>query len=179
MRANLARAPEASMTDWHLAQINVGTALFPLDDPRIAEFIGLLDEVNALAEQSPGFVWRLKSDSGNATDVKMTDDPQFIVNLSVWQSVEALFEFVYKTAHRLVMAKRRQWFEPPVRSYQTLWWVSAGTVPSPQEGLERLRHLDEHGPTPLAFTFKHKFPPPGVLGAPEDLRPDPYCVGWK
>jgi hypothetical protein len=167
------------MTDWHIAQINVATALFPLDDPRIAEFMGLLDEVNALAEQSPGFVWRLKSESGNGTDIRMTEDPNFIVNMSVWRSVEALFDFVYKSSHRLVMAKRRQWFEPPARSYQALWWVPAGGFPSAQEGLERLRHLDAQGPTPLAFTFKRKFPPPGVLGAPEDMRPDPYCVGWE
>jgi Domain of unknown function (DUF3291) len=167
------------MTDWHIAQINVATALFPLDDPRIAEFIGLLDEVNALAEQSRGFVWRLKSDSGNSTDIRMADDPKFIVNMSVWQSVECLFDFVYRSSHRLVMAKRRQWFEAPVRSYQVLWWVAAGVLPSPQDGLDRLRHLDAHGPTPQAFTFKQKFPPPGTLGAPEDMRPDPYCVGWE
>jgi hypothetical protein len=167
------------MTDWHVAQINAATALFPFDDPRIAEFMGLLDAVNALAEQSPGFVWRLKSDGGNATDIRVTEDPNFIVNMSVWNSVEALFEFVYKSSHRLVMAKRRQWFEPPVRSYQALWWVAPGVFPAPQEGLDRLRHLDAHGPTAQAFTFKHKFPPPGAPGTPEDLRPDPYCVGWE
>ena len=167
------------MTDWHVAQINVATALFPLDDPRIAEFMGLLDEVNALAEQSPGFVWRLKSESGSATDIRMTEDPNFIVNMSVWRSIEALFNFVYKSSHRLVMAKRRQWFEPPLRSYQALWWVPAGGFPSVQDGLERLGHLDVHGPTAKAFTFKRKFLPPGALGAPEDMGPDPYCVGWE
>src|ERR1700730_14593438 len=101
------------MGGWHIAQMNVATAFYPLDDPRISEFMGLLDEVNALAEQSPGFVWRLKSDQGNATDIKASDDPKFIVNMSLWQSPEALFDFVYRSSHRLVMAKRRQWFAPP------------------------------------------------------------------
>jgi len=167
------------MTQWHIAQMNVGTALYPLDDPRIAEFMNNLDAVNALAEQSPGYVWRLKSDSGNATDIKVSDDPLFIVNMSVWQSVEALFDFVYKTSHQGVMAKRRQWFERPAGQYLVLWWVPAGHQPTPQEGLDRLRELNRHGPTPAAFTFRAKFPPPNQAGRPEDLRPEPYCVGWE
>ena len=170
---------EGILADWHLAQINVATALYPLDDPRIAEFMGLLDEVNALADGSPGFVWRLQSAQGNATDLRMTDDPKFIVNMSVWQSPEALFDFVYKSAHRLVMAKRRQWFERPERAYQALWWVAAGTLPSAEEGLARLDHLDRHGPTAHAFTFKQKFPPPMAAGLPEDMGPEPFCVGWE
>ena len=164
---------------WHIAQINVATALYPLDDPRIAEFMGLLDEINALAEASPGFVWRLKSDQGNATDIQVTDDPKFIVNMSVWQSVEALFDFAYKSAHRHVMAKRRQWFAPPVQAYQALWWVPAGVFPTAEEGLGRLAQLERDGPSPHVFTFKQKFPPPGHAGGPEDMRPEPYCVGWR
>jgi hypothetical protein len=167
------------VTDWHIAQINVATALYPLDDPRIADFMALLDEVNALAERSPGFAWRLKSESGNATDIKFTDDPKFIVNMSVWESVEALFEFVYKTSHRLVMTRRREWFERPQRAYQVLWWVPAGRFPTVAEGLARLDHLDAHGPTAHAFTFRQKFPPPGSVGETTDLKPDPYCVGWR
>lgn len=120
------------MQDWHIAQMNVATALYALDDPRIAEFIGLLDEVNALADNSPGFVWRLQSESGNATDIQATDDPRFIVNMSVWENVEALFDFAYKSSHRLVTAKRRQWFAPPKSAYQVLWWVPVGTQPSVQ-----------------------------------------------
>jgi Domain of unknown function (DUF3291) len=113
------------MTDWHIAQLNVATALYPLDDERMAEFMGLLDSINALAENSPGFVWRLKSDQGDATDLKVTDDPKFIVNMSVWHSVEALSDFAYKSAHRMVMAKRRQWFVPPAGPYQGVM-VGAG-----------------------------------------------------
>ena len=167
------------MQDWHIAQMNVATALYALEDPRIAEFIGLLDEVNALADNSPGFVWRLQSGSGNATDIQATDDPRLIVNMSVWANVEALFDFAYKSSHRLVVAKRRQWFAPPKGAYQVLWWVPAGTRPSVQQGLKRLSVLDARGPTKRAFTFKTKFPPPGLAGKPEDLKPEPYCVGWE
>jgi Domain of unknown function (DUF3291) len=167
------------MAQWQIAQMNVGTTLYPLDDPRIAEFMALLDEINALAERSPGFVWRLKSDQGNATDIKVTDNPQFIVNMSVWQNVEALFDFVYQTPHRLVMGKRRQWFERPSGSYLVLWWVEAGAFPTAEEGIARLHHLDRHGPTARAFTFSHKFPWPDSPGEPVDMRTERHCVGWR
>jgi hypothetical protein len=167
------------MNGWHLAQINVATALFPLEDPRIADFVARLDEINQLADTSPGFVWRLKSESGNATDIKASDDPNFIVNMSVWADAEALFDFVYKTAHRLVMAQRREWFARPASAYTVLWWVPAGHQPTVAEGLARLAHLDREGPTAQAFTFKTKFPAPDGTGLPEDLRPEPYCVGWR
>jgi heme-degrading monooxygenase HmoA len=167
---------------WHLAQLNVAKALFPLDDPRIAEFMEALDGVNALADGSPGFVWRLQSDQGNATDIRAGDDPSLIVNMSVWESAEALFDYVYKTPHRLVMARRREWFARPAGAYQVLWWVEAGHRPTVEEGLERLRRLDARGPTAGAFTFKQKYPPPGSAGpaaGPRDLRPEPHCVGWR
>lgn len=167
------------MTEWHIAQLNVSTAQFPLDDPRIAEFVGLLGEINAIAEKSPGFVWRLKSDQGNATDIRVTDNPKFIVNMSVWQSVEALFEFVYMSMHRMVMSKRRQWFERPTSASQVLWWVKAGTTPTIEEAMARLAHLDRHGPTAQAFTFKQRYPQPGIEALPDDMKPEPYCVGWE
>ena len=167
------------MTAWHLAQINIGTARFALDDPRIADFMDRLDEINALAERSPGFVWRLQSDSGNATDIKVGDDPNFIINMSVWQSAEALFEFVYKTGHRVVMSRRREWFLPPEGAYQAMWWIEAGHIPTVQEGMERLAHLNRHGPSAHAFNFKTRFPPPGQAGEAKDMTPEPYCVGWE
>ncbi len=164
---------------WHLAQMNVGTARHPMDDPRMAGFTGRLDAVNALADESPGFVWRLQSESGNATDIKLADDPLFIVNLSVWDSAEALFDFVYRTVHATVMAGRRDWFERPGEAYQVLWWVPAGHVPTPEEGLARLERLRREGPSAAAFTFKRKFPPPGGTGPATDMMPDPWCVGWS
>ena len=167
------------MTEWHLAQMNVATALYPMDDPGMGEFMARLDEINALAEASPGFVWRLQSDSGNATDIQVSEDPRFIVNMSVWGSVEDLFDYAYKSAHRLVMAKRRQWFERPAEAYQVLWWVPAGHEPTVEEGLARLEHLRRHGPSATAFTFKQRFAAPDSAETPEGLEPAPYCVGWS
>jgi hypothetical protein len=160
----------------HLAQMNVGTTLYDLDDPGMAGFMNNLDRINALAEQTSGFVWRLTGEGNNATDIKPGDDPRFIVNMSVWESVEALFDYVYKSDHRSIMVKRREWFAKPEGPYQVLWWVREGVPPTVAEGLERLRHLAAHGPTPYAFTFKTAFP--AGEAAPVDLEPEPYCVGW-
>jgi hypothetical protein len=159
-----------------IAQMNVGTTLYDLDHPGIADFMNNLDRINAMAEASPGFVWRLKSEAGNATDIKTSDDPRFIVNMSVWESVPALFDFVYRSDHRSFMVRRREWFAKPDGPYQVLWWVPVGAVPTAGEGLARLRHLDEHGPKPYAFTFKAMFPESDA--APLDLKPEPFCVGW-
>lgn len=166
-------------SNWQIAQLNIATALHPHDDPRMSGFFAQLDDINALAESSEGFVWRLQSESGNATDIQVGDDPLLIVNMSVWQTVEALFDFAYKSAHRHVVADRRQWFKRPPGAYQVLWWVPAGHQPTVDEGLAALQRLDTSGPTPLAFTFKKKFPQPGLYGDPEDMNPEPYCSGWK
>jgi hypothetical protein len=147
------------MDDWHIAQLNVGRARFDLDDPRMGGFMGRLDEINALADAAPGFVWRLQSDAGNATDIKLTDDPSFIVNLSVWQSIEQLKDFAYKSAHAPIMAQRRNWFEVPSQAYLALWWVPAGATPTAEEALERLETLKRHGPTAEAFDFQTIFQP--------------------
>jgi len=166
------------MVNWHIAQLNVGRAVAPLESPALADFVANLDRINALAEASAGFVWRLKSDSGNATDIKVSEDPRFIINMSVWSSIEALFEFVYRTAHTGIVARRREWFERPIEAYQVLWWVPAGHKPTPQEALERLELLRRRGPTAEAFSFKQRYPAPGEAGDPSDMQPDPYCIGW-
>lgn len=145
------------MTGFHLAQINVARALAPLDDPKLAGFVARLDDINALADRSPGFVWRLQSDSGNATDIQVSDDPQMIVNMSVWRDLDALFGYVYRSDHLQVMSLRRQWFEKPAGAFMALWWLPVGVVPSVEEGLERIALLDRAGPTPEAFTFKQPF----------------------
>ncbi len=145
------------MSRFHLAQINVGRTIAPLEDPRLAGFVERLDDINALADCSPGFVWRLQSDSGSATDIILTPDPNFIVNMSVWDSIESLFAYVYKTDHTRVMALRRQWFEKPSGAFMALWWVPAGSLPSAEEGLRRVELLDRKGPTAEAFTFKMPF----------------------
>ncbi len=150
---------QADATAWHLAQLNVATALFETDDPRMEGFMSRLDGVNALADSQPGFVWRLQSDSGNATDIDAGGGPMYLVNMSVWESFEALSEFVYDTLHRDVMLRRREWFEKPTSAYQVLWWVPAGHIPTVEEGLERLANLEENGANPHAFSFAKSFPP--------------------
>ena len=167
------------MSGWHIAQLNVGRILAPTDSPQLAEFMAALDEINARAEATPGFIWRLQSDSGNATDIRVSADPSFLVNMSVWANIESLFDFVYRSAHTAVMARRREWFEKPTEAYQVLWWVPAGQVPSVREALERLDHLRQHGPTPQAFTFNRRYPPPGELGGPQDMKPESHCAGWR
>jgi hypothetical protein len=166
------------MSDWHIAQLNVGRTVGPLDSAALAPFMAALDEINALADVAPGFVWRLQSQSGNATDIKVSNDPQFILNMSVWRSVEALFDFVYRTAHSRIMARRREFFENPLAAYQALWWVAPGHTPTVEEALARLERLRRSGPTEEAFTFRQHFSPPGAPGTPDGLRPEPYCVGW-
>jgi len=167
------------MTGFHVAQMNVGHTLYPMADTRMREFAENLDRINALAEASPGFVWRLKDESNNATNIKLTNDPLFIVNMSVWASVEALFDFVYRSAHTPFITRRRDWFRKPEGPIQVLWWIPAGAIPTPQEGLARLARLVAGGPTASAFSFKHRYPPPGVAGPVTDMKPEPYCVGWS
>jgi heme-degrading monooxygenase HmoA len=148
---------------WQLAQINIGRFLAPTDDPRLADFMDALDRINALAEGQPGFVWRLTGEgSNNATEIRVFDDPMMAMNMSVWESLEALAAFVYRSDHREVMRRRREWFEVPAEAFQALWWVSAGRVPTPHEGRERLEALRRDGPSPFAFTFREPFGPPGA-----------------
>lgn len=161
---------------WHLAQLNIARALEPLDSPLLADFMSELDRINALAEAAPGFVWRLQGASGNATDVRVGDDPRMIVNLTVWQSPEELFDFVYRSAHTAVMSKRRQWFEKMAEAHQVLFWVPANHRPTLQEALDRLDTLRRLGPTEQAFTFKARFAPPGSGDPPRDMKPEPYCT---
>lgn len=142
-----------------IAQINVGRIRFPIDDPRIAEFVENLDRVNALAESSEGFVWRLKDESGNATQIAAYDDPLIIVNMSVWASPEALYEFAYRTMHRRFVQRRKEWFGLFGGAYLALWWVEEGHRPDVAEGRRRLAHLERFGPTAYAFNFRKTFPP--------------------
>jgi len=148
-------------TGWHLAQINIGRLNHPVDDPRVAEFMDNLDLINALGEASPGFVWRLKDDSGNATAIRGFEDPTILPNLTVWESIESLKEYVFKTDHATFLRKRREWFAPmddlPVL---TMWWVPAGHIPTLDEARERVEHLAANGPTSHAFSFRPTFDPP-------------------
>jgi hypothetical protein len=147
---------------YHLAEINVARAIAPLDSPELKEFMDALDTINGLAERSPGFVWRFKTDNGNATSVRLYDDPRIIVNLSVWTSPEALRDYAYRTDHADFWRRRRAWFEEWPGPSFALWWVPAGTRPDLAEGRRRLEHLAQHGPTPEAFGFRDRFAPPSA-----------------
>jgi hypothetical protein len=126
----------------------------------MAGFMGRLDELNKLADESPGFVWRLQTESGNATALRPYEDARILVNMSVWDTLEDLRSYVYKSAHTPVLALRKQWFETMTTPFLTLWWVPAGHRPSLAEAKERLEELTARGPGPGAFTFKQTFPPP-------------------
>jgi hypothetical protein len=145
---------------YQLAQINIGRLLAPIDDPKIAEFVGQLDAINALADKAPGFVWRLQSDSGNATDIAYNDDPFVIVNMSVWRSLEALRRYAYKSDHARVLRDRAKWFEKMDKPNYCLWWIPAGHIPAVAEGRERLAHYQKNGATPYSFWFSRHFPQP-------------------
>jgi hypothetical protein len=154
------------MLQYHLAQINIARMLAPIDDPLMAGFVAQLSPINALAESSPGFVWRLQSEDGDATSIKIYGDDMIIINLTVWENVEALRQYVYKSAHSGVMRDRRRWFEKFDGPYYALWWIPAGHLPDPQEGKERLEYLREHGDSTYAFSFKNVFAAPGIEPSP-------------
>ncbi len=142
---------------YELAQVNISRLLQPLDSPLLRDFVAALDPVNAVADAAPGFVWRLQTEDGDATAVRIFDDNWLIVNMSVWTSVETLSAYVYDVAHRSIMKRRREWFERPAEAMTALWWVPAGHRPSVAEAEERLTHLREHGPSPFAFTLRNTY----------------------
>jgi hypothetical protein len=145
------------MTDYHLAQVNIAKMRAPIDSPIMAEFVAQLDAINAVAEAAPGFIWRLQSEEGNATSIRVFDDPMLIINMSVWESVEALFEYTYRSDHVDIFRRRGDWFERMETPHMALWWIPAGHIPTPQEAKDRLALLEREGATPLAFTFKRRF----------------------
>ncbi len=148
------------MQSHHLAQINVGRLVAPIDDPQISEFVAQLDMVNQLAESSAGFIWRLQSAAGNATDLPFNEDPFMIVNMSVWESIEALKAFTYNSDHLRVLRDRRKWFEKMELPHYCLWWVPIGHRPTIAEGRDKLEKYQEYGSTPESFWFSEWFPAP-------------------
>jgi hypothetical protein len=146
---------------YHLAQYNIARLVAPLDSDRLADFVAALDPINHLADVSPGFVWRHQTHEGNSTAIRVRGDPMIVINFSVWEDIDSLFEYTYHTDHVEVFRRRREWFDPHDTYYLVLWWVPAGHEPSVAEAEERLDYLIEHGPTAEAFTLKQRFPPPG------------------
>jgi hypothetical protein len=146
---------------FELAQVNIARARGDMDEPVMRGFVARLAPINALADRAPGFVWRLQTEDGDATAVRPYDDDRVIINLSVWEDLASLDEFVFRSAHVDVMRQRREWFERFPEVYAALWWVPSGHRPSVAEAAERLRHLQSHGPTARAFTFREPYDPWG------------------
>jgi len=144
---------------FHLAQVNIARARAPLDHPQLADFVALLDPINAIADASPGFVWRLQTDDGNATSLRIFDDDSMLVNMSVWTDVESLRRFVYQSRHLEVFKRRTEWFHRLAEVYLALWWIPAGAIPTVADAEERITHLRAHGPTPYAFNFASVYEP--------------------
>jgi Domain of unknown function (DUF3291) len=138
-----------------------------MDSPIMAGFAAQLPAMNKLAEESPGFVWRLQEESGDATSIHAFQDPMMLMNASVWESVESLRDYVYRSGHLQPLRDRTQWFEKPREPHMALWWIPAGHIPSIAECIERLEFLRTHGETPVAFSFARPVPAPE---APEFTR---------
>jgi hypothetical protein len=156
MASHISRDPEVS--EYHLAQLNIAKMKFSIDAPELAEFVARLEDINALADDSPGFVWRLQTEDGDATAIDYFG-PEYLVNMSVWKDVESLHSYIYRSAHNEVMARRKEWFERMVEAYSVLWWIPLGSTPTLEEAARRLNSLRDHGPGAKAFTFKQVFPP--------------------
>ena len=144
------------MKHYHLAQVNIGRILGPLESEVMAGFVAQLDEINALAERSPGFVWRLK----DATGVQAYEDPLILVNMSVWESVETLRQYVYKSGHSGPLRDRLKWFEKLAQAHLAMWWTPAGHIPSVEEARDRLEYRRMWGDSPIAFSFSKPYPEP-------------------
>ncbi len=159
------------MSGYELAQLNIGIIRGPMDSPVMAEFAAALARINALADAAPGFVWRLQTDAGDATAIRPFENENLLMNMSVWQDLEPLRQFVYRSAHAGFLRRRREWFERMSEVYLVLWWVPRGHRPGIAEAIARLEALRARGPSPCAFTFRETFPPPD---APATERPGSF-----
>lgn len=148
------------MSAYELAQLNIGIIRGPMDSPVMAQFAANLERINALADASPGFVWRLQTEAGDATGIRPFENENQLLNMSVWRDTESLRQFVYRTAHADILRRRREWFEKMSEAFMVLWWVPQGHRPGIPEAIARLEALRSQGPSPEAFTFRQTFPPP-------------------
>lgn len=159
------------MSKYNLAQLNIADMKYPIESPEMSEFVENLEPINALADQSPGFVWRLQTEEGDATSIDFFG-PGVLVNMSAWTDVESLHNYVYRSAHARIMSRRKEWFDRMQESYTVLWWIPEGHIPTLEEAREKLWQLRANGPTPNAFTFKKTFPAPDAVEAVEDQFED-------
>lgn len=147
------------MDHYHLAQINIAEAKAEMESELMSGFVARLDEINALADLAPGFVWRMQAEEDNAIASNVFGNPLMLINISVWENIDALKTYVYRSAHVELIQDRDAWFDKLRAAHQALWWIPRGHLPSPQEGKARLDHIQLHGPTPQAFTFAKPFSP--------------------
>ena len=159
------------MSSYELAQLNIAKMREPLESPLMAEFVFNLDRINALADDAPGFVWRLKDDSDSAVAVNPFGH-DYVVNISVWKDVASLSDYAFNSGHVDIMRRRREWFQPMTEANAVLWWVTTGHRPSVVEAKQKLNHLRSHGVGPLAFTFKQSYLPPD-----QQRDGQPVCSG--
>jgi hypothetical protein len=162
------------MSLYRLAQLNIAKMKEPLASPSMADFVANLDRINALAENSPGFVWRLKDEGGDATAIRPFGE-EFIVNISVWEDVALLSDYAFRSGHVEIMRRRREWFERIAEAYAVLWWIPKNHLPSADEAKERLSHLRKFGSTPYAFTFKEAFHAPDVRNSIQAVSSSDAC----
>jgi hypothetical protein len=162
------------MSEFQLAQLNIATMREPLDSPSMADFVGSLDRLNLLAEQSPGFVWRLKDEAGDATAIRPFGE-DVLVNMSVWEDIAFLSDYAFRSAHVEIMRRRREWFDKMANAHAVLWWVPRGHRPTVFEAADRLELLRKHGPGPEAFAFNASFPAPDAVDAKWVTRSDDEC----
>jgi len=142
---------------YHVAQINIAKMRAPIDSPVMAEFVANLDAINAVAEKSDGFVWRLKEENNNATAIKIYDDDFLIVNMSVWENTDVLFRYVYQSGHTAMFKNKKQWFEKMTDRHMALWYIPQATIPTVADAVARLDYLRKNGESPFSFTFKKKY----------------------
>ncbi len=162
------------MSGYQLAQINIATLKAPLDSPELKDFVDNLDRINALAEASDGFVWRLKGEGNDATSLRPLGE-NIIVNMSVWRDVESLRNYVYQTAHVEILRRKREWFTRPTEAIYALWWVPRGHEPGIEEAAARLRHLRDFQPTAEAFNFGEVFPAPDAVSGAASVSFEDIC----
>lgn len=140
--------------DYHIAQLNLAKAKYPLDDPRMKGFVDLLETVNKEGENSPGFIWILKDETGTAVNFNLFNDPSLLINLTVWENLEELKAFIYNGNHAKAFMQRRDWFEPLGKEHLALWWVPEGHIPTLEEAKQKMEKLWAEGPSAEVFTFK-------------------------
>ena len=148
------------MSNYQLAQLNIAKMKYPIESVEMTDFVDNLESINALAETSPGFVWRLQSEDGDATSIDFFGS-DVLVNMSIWENVESLHSYVYKTAHAKIMSRRKEWFYRVEQAYTVLWWTPEGVIPTLDQAKSKLELLETAGPGVEAFSIKQAYPSPG------------------